>query len=308
VSLEELSTSWHSYPKIYNVGHSYLNDFFTEPVLVEEKVDGSQFSFGIFNGEIKARSKGVQLVIDAPEKMFSRAVETVKELAPSLKDGWTYRAEYLQTPKHNTLAYDRNPKGCLIIFDINPGHEQYLSYDEKKAEAMRLGLECVPKLYEGLLQSAEEFNRLLETISVLGGQKIEGVVCKNYSKMGPDKKCLMAKYVCESFKELNHKSWKEQNPKQGDIIQILAGKYKTPARWNKAIQHLKEKGQLTDSPKDIGAVVKEAQQDLREECAQDIMQDLFNWAYPQLSRICSNGLPEYYKQYLVSKQFDGESK
>ncbi len=72
---------------------------------MEEKVDGSQFSFGIFNGEIKCRSKGAQLVIDAPEKMFIPAVNVVRELAPLLKDGWTYRGEFLGRPKHNTLCY-----------------------------------------------------------------------------------------------------------------------------------------------------------------------------------------------------------
>lgn len=35
--LAELSTSWHSYPKIYTVGHAYLSDFFSDNVLVEEE-------------------------------------------------------------------------------------------------------------------------------------------------------------------------------------------------------------------------------------------------------------------------------
>lgn len=33
-----------SYPKIYAVGHREVRDIFRFPVLVQEKIDGSQFS------------------------------------------------------------------------------------------------------------------------------------------------------------------------------------------------------------------------------------------------------------------------
>jgi hypothetical protein len=48
-----------------------------DPVIVEEKLDGSQFSFGRFGGELKCRSKGAQPNLFAPEKMFDIAVEVV---------------------------------------------------------------------------------------------------------------------------------------------------------------------------------------------------------------------------------------
>jgi hypothetical protein len=88
---------------VWALGHRQISELFLDEVQIEEKVDGSQFSFGIFNGELKARSKGAELIIDAPEQMFSKAIVTVKELAPILHDGWTYRGEYLQKPKHNAL-------------------------------------------------------------------------------------------------------------------------------------------------------------------------------------------------------------
>ena len=39
-------TSWHSYPQIYNLGHKAIAGIFDDDVLIEEKIDGSQFSFG----------------------------------------------------------------------------------------------------------------------------------------------------------------------------------------------------------------------------------------------------------------------
>lgn len=300
---KSMGTSWHTYPKIFNVGSVELNTFFDESVQVEEKVDGSQFSFGIFNGELVARSKGKQLIIDAPEKMFTAAIETVKELMPLLKDGWTYRVEYLSKPKHNALTYDRIPSKNLIIFDVNDGEESYLSYEDKKAEAERLGLEVVPLIYTGMVTSPEQFMKLLDNVSVLGGQKIEGVVLKNYTKFGRDKKVLMAKYVSESFKEVHKSEWKTSNPTKNDVLQTLIIKYKSESRWNKAVQHLKERGEFTNSPQDIGGLIKEVQHDIVTECKEDIKEELYRWAIDHIKRGSVRGLPEWVKEQLVKEQF-----
>lgn len=299
-------SSWHSYCKLYNLGHAALRDLFEGDVVVEEKVDGSQFSFGVFNGELRCRSKGVELIIDNPEKLFSVAVETAKALAPLLVDGWTYRGEYLRVPKHNTLAYDRTPAQHIIIFDINTAEATYLSPADKKQECLRLGLECVQLLRLGPAPTHEQLQQYLEFTSVLGGQKLEGVVIKNYAQFGPDKKALMGKHVSEAFKEIHQGEWKTANPKQGDVVQMLVSSLKTPARWNKAVQHLKERGELTDSPKDIGNLMKEVQNDTKVECEEMIKQHLFDNVWPSISRSITGGLPQWYKEELLAKQFNVE--
>ena len=50
--------SWHSFPSVYAVGHAALADLFLDDVIVEEKVDGSQFSFGLFAYGWRFPSKG----------------------------------------------------------------------------------------------------------------------------------------------------------------------------------------------------------------------------------------------------------
>lgn len=60
----------NSYPKVYALGHPALAGLFDGPVIVQEKVDGSQFSFGLLGQELVCRSHRVQLVLDAPDKMF----------------------------------------------------------------------------------------------------------------------------------------------------------------------------------------------------------------------------------------------
>ena len=40
-----------SYPKVYQLGHKAVLDIFSGPVVIQEKIDGSQFSFGLVGGE-----------------------------------------------------------------------------------------------------------------------------------------------------------------------------------------------------------------------------------------------------------------
>lgn len=299
-------TSWHSYPKIYNLGHAALKELFVGDIVIEEKIDGSQFSFGRFGEDLRVRSRGQEMRIDHPEKMFTKIVDWVKENASNLHDGWTYRGEYLAGPKHNTLAYDRHPKNYFILFDVNTAEEEYLSPGFKMTEADRLGLECVPMyaIGDGQIVNVDMIHSYLERTSVLGGAKVEGVVIKNYSRFGPDKKVLMGKHVSEAFKEIHRGEWKEKNPSGIDIISQLKQSYTTPARWMKAVQHLKEAGKLTTSPKDIGPLIAEVIKDVQAECEEEVKKKLFEWAWPNVRRGLTYGLPEWYKEQLLHLQFE----
>jgi hypothetical protein len=307
-----IETSWHSYPSIFNLGHRAVADLLTHDVIVEEKVDGSQFSFGYFPGtdfELQIRSKGAVQNIDAPEGMFKAAAQTVKALYAEgrLKPGTTYRAEYLAKPKHNALAYDRIPDRHLIIFDIAVGPETYLGYDAKAAAAERLGLEVVPLVFTGRITDLEQFRTLIDRTSILGGQKIEGVVVKpaNYNVFGIDKKVLMGKFVSEAFREVHKREWAKDNPTTGDVLAQIAQTYCTPARWEKAIIHLLEDGKITGgSVKDIGPCMLEIPSDILKECKEDMLADLWKHAWPHIKRAATRGFPEYYKQRLLKQQFE----
>lgn len=307
----------HSYPKVYNLGHAAVRELLLDTVIVEEKVDGSQFSFGLVKTgqhvedsvtidryDLQMRSHQAAIDPENPPKMFKEGVELVRAMAARLTPGYVYRGEYLSKPKHNTLAYDRIPLNNIIIFDINDGEESYLSPEQKDVEAARLGFEVVPVLLEGALTSYDAFASLLETVSILGGQKVEGVVIKNYSRFGRDGKALMGKFVSEAFKEKNGANWKSENPGQRDIITRIAERYKTPARWDKAIQHLAEQGVLTNEPKDIGPLFKEVQTDTLAECGDEIREELFRWAWRDIGRQLTAGLAEYYKERLARQQFE----
>lgn len=301
-------SSWNSYGKIYAIGHRAASRLFEGEVTIEEKVDGSQFSFGVFDGEIKVRSRGREFPVDENNNMFSGACLTVMRLAEecSLVDGYTYRGEVLKGPKHNVLCYDRAPVGNIIIFDVAVGDQDYLSYEDKQGHVVDdLGLEVVPLLFKGVVTGQHQLDELKGRTSILGGTPIEGYVVKAYDKLTRDGKICMGKWVSEAFKEVHRKNYSPGTPKP-DIAQRLARKYKTEARWAKAVQHRAEAGELLGGPEDIGPLIGMVSKDLHAECIDEIKQDLFDEFWKGLQRSCAKGLAQWYKNRLEAQAFPDE--
>lgn len=260
----------------------------------------SQFNFGLFDSTYRFKSRAKEIDPSIPGGQFRSVIDFVSTLP--LHDGWTYRGEAIIKPKHNTLCYERIPKGGIILFDISTGQESYLLPKEKEEEAARLGLEVVPLLYSGRIRTPDEVQKLLTTTSCLGNVQPEGVVVKNYSRFGIDKHVLMGKYVTEKFKEAHKVGWKGHN--RGSMIERIINAYKTEARWDKAVRHLRDCGELLDAPQDIGNLIQEVRSDLRRECKDEIMEVIFHEFWKDIERGVVAGLPEWYKQRLLEKQFE----
>ena len=289
----------HSYPHVFALGHKALGDVLVGTIVVQEKIDGSSFSFGAVDGELQVRSKSKEMRVDAPEDMFSAAVETIKAL--DLHPNWVYRSEFLRSPHHNALSYGRVPRGNIIIYDINIGLEDYLCAGDVEMEAARLGLETVPTFYQGAAISVDELKSFLGRQSILGGD-IEGIVVKNYGVMTLEHKVAMAKLVRADYLEVHAVEWRKANPTKQDIVDLLIAAYRTEARWEKSVQHLRDDGRLEGSPRDIGALIREAPEDVLKECRDEIADALFNHFWPHIRRGITSGLPEWYKRKLADTQ------
>jgi hypothetical protein len=294
-----------SYSKVFLVGHRWVRDIFDEPVIIQEKIDGSQVSFGLIDGVLTIRSKNADIYIEDVPKMFRKGVDYILSIKDDLVPGYIYRGEYLQKPKHNTLAYERVPKNHIIIYDVAREGQNYLMPEQVKAEAEAIGLEVVPTLYEGMVDGIKQLKSFLDTDSILGGCKIEGVVIKNYNKFTDDKKTMMAKYVSTEFQEKHQDSWRKANPTRTDILDDIIETYRTEARWRKAVQHLRERGELEETPRDIGALIREVKDDVKDECEEEIKDRLFDYFWKKdIERSLTHGLPEWYKEQLANKTFE----
>ncbi len=289
-----------AFPKIHALGTKYVDTIFEQPVEITEKIDGSQFVFGKIDGELKFRSKGAQIFLDSTNKMFQLAVDAVLNM--DVPDNSVFYCEYLQKPKHNVLAYNRVPKSNLMLFGASDPMRETLctGYKGLQLHADRLGIECAPLLFYGVTD-AEDVLEMLERESVLGNQKIEGLVVKNYKdtwiadRLYP---VMAAKFVSEKFKEIHKKIWGSENTHVGKWQAFKEG-YRTEARWMKAVQHLRDNGELACEPKDIGRLIQEVKHDISEEELDVIKDFLWKEFGEELLRRSTAGLPEWYKEQLA---------
>lgn len=290
-----------SYGSIYTLGHIAVADIFNGEVEVTEKVDGSQISFGVVDGELLIRSKNQQLHVGADNGMFNLAVEKIQEAEPLLHPNWIYRGEFFLKPKHNTLNYERVPKNHIAIYDIEKGPHtaDFLRYKERNKEVQRIGFEPVRIFFSGPYANLDWIKAYLDNESQLGQVKVEGVVVKNYGLFTEDKKIAKAKFVSSEFQEKHSKEWKKTNPSRKDIITELIETYAVPARWQKAVQHLRDDGKLEGSPRDIGNLIKEVQEDLKKEEEEAIKDVLYKHFIGQITRGCIAGFPAWYKEQIA---------
>lgn len=295
-----------SFPKIFSIGTDYIKNIFDGPVEITEKVDGSQFGFGLVDGSPVFRSKGKQIFLESVDSMFRIAVDYSNRILHSkdLPKNVFFYCEYLQTPHHNTLAYDRVPKNHLALFGVVHDVDTFQpKYSELEYWSDLLEIETVPLIYHGKVEGIEVFKEFLDKESFLGGPKIEGVVVKNYANrflLGGQPIPIMAgKFVSDRFKELHKSEWKSKSSKS-QIEKFLDG-FNTEARWEKAVQHLRDEGKLVNDPKDIGSLIKHVHDDVIEEEESYIKDSLFSLYKREIGRRAVRGLPEWYKDRLLGR-------
>lgn len=289
-----------SYSKVYNIGHAETADLLKGVVSVQEKIDGSQFSFGVRDGELFCRSRGSSQYPQT-SNLFAEAVDWCEKNKDKLIEGWTYRGEVLRKPKHNTLKYDRVPLNHIILFDVMDGlEESYLDYQAVKDVAELLGLEVVPEYYHGEVKSFASLVQYMDNTSILGDVPIEGIVIKNYGQLDRQSKVLMGKMVSDEFREKHQRNPEFKQPNYHDVIFDIASQLKTEARWNKVVQHLEEVGALTHSTMDIGPLIQELQKDLSEEESDFIKECLLEHFGNKIIKKACAGFAVWYKEQLRS--------
>jgi hypothetical protein len=296
-------TIW-SYCKVWNLGAPEIEDLLNGPCVLEEKLDGSQFSFGVFDDKLYVRSKNSDLDLENAG-MFQPAVDYLADIFSTIPTGNVYRCEYIAKPKHNALLYGRTPKHCLALYDVEPAENTFVSPSQKDTFAEMLGIDVVPRFPVEIVDMST-LDMLLANESFLGGCKIEGVVIKNYNKYGRDGKILAGKYVSPVFREVNMPARQRGRTQSDDMLDQLVAAYKTEARWAKAVQHLRERGELTNSPADIPELMRELHMDIDDEGTSDIAARLVKWAMPKIKKGVVNGFADWYKQKLAELQFDTE--
>lgn len=295
-----------NYPKIWHAGDPKVSGLIGSDVIVQEKVDGSQFSFALLDGRLSFKSKGQQ-ILEWESGLFAKACQHIESVADRLVPGWIYRAETLAKPKHNVLAYQRVPLNHLVLFDVQYS-EGWLSDAGIATEAASLAVEAAPVLASGLMESYDQFYPLLQLESFLGGPKIEGFVIKNREKplfigdynCGPH----IAKYVSEAFKEKHAEDWPAYKAGK-DRVKAIGEGFRTEARFMKAVQRRRDAGELECSPRDIGPLMRDLSVDFEAEWTDWIKTKLYEEFRKDIMRSANSGFAEWFKRALAEGTIEG---
>jgi hypothetical protein len=292
--------------KILALGHRCIRDIFEDgPVEITEKVDGSQFGFGKVFDEVGCRSKNRMIDMGNPDKMFQQAIEQVNRIGSLIPKDTKFYGEYLNKPRHNVIEYSTHPKNHIVLFGMESSDPTWeYTRQDLESYADLFGFDTVPLLFQGRMEtgmSVQFLEELLDTDSYLGGSKIEGFVIKNWAKevslpagiSWP----MSAKFVSEKFKEKMGQN--KQSRKGTNAFTTMKDQYQTKARWQKAVQHLREDGKLLGEPKDIGPLMKAVNIDIIEECKDEIMHELWAIFQKEITKHATMGLPEWYKMQLA---------
>lgn len=302
--------------KVYNLGHRNLERLYQDTggvMIVQEKIDGSQFSWmWDEDGKLYARSKRTVLV-DA-----GVALEESGLFWPSVSHllaqdagppGIVFRGEAVAKPRHNTMTYERTPNGHTVLYGIDNPSDNPSDYENAlRFWAAEFGIEATREFMlttTKVLSIDDMYAWIDELRSILGGP-VEGVVIKNYRQFDPmtGNKPLMAKIVRPEFKEKHTRQFKSDNPSAADVIESIIESLNTEARFEKAVQHLRDAGELEASPRDIGALMKEVKSDTLEEERDWIIEQLVNYAMPKITRRLGRGLPEWFKDKLARGEIE----
>lgn len=302
-----------NYPKVVAFGTNGTDEVLNGTVRIDEKVDGSQFGFGLEapGGDVLFRSHGAQIYIESCPSTFKLVVDHV--LA---HQGWLrsfsadsypiyFYGEAITKPKHNVLTYMTVPQGSVVLFDALVGGK-WVNTRCLEYSACGMDITFIPPLFEGEITKDSLmtlFEGIGDRVSALGGTAPEGLVVKNYSKymnIGGNVWPIMVKLVRQQYKEKHAREWASQTGKAP--IQSLVESFKgDEARWNKAIMHLREQGVLENSPRDIGKLIAYVQQDMMDEEKEAIKGKLWQLYSRDFQRASVAGLAEFYKNQLAQE-------
>jgi len=297
------------YPKAKHIRDRHCERIFDSEVVVQEKLDGSQFSFMVNeHGTLFARSKNAMREVHAPDPIFEPAIRWLRQNKDKLLPGFVYRAECFKGDGHNVLEYENVPEQGFVVYDVQYQNGDFLKPQTAKAHCENHGIPYTEIFSRGQVMG-ETFSDKLEKVkgfldeeSFLGGPTIEGVVVKNYEIPGPYSPIIVGKVVRDDFKERLHKEWEDKDQSPSDIRDQLAQTINKEARWRKVVQHAEEDGKLEGEPSDLAELFPDLREDLREEEGDRIKEELFEWAFDHIFRSVKSGFPEWYKDSLIERE------
>lgn len=293
---------WKKYIKIRALGTDETEGIFEGTCVVQEKVDGANFSFYVENNKLLVASRNM-VMVDKKNSGNWKAILPVTEAYNQHKDKFNPNYLYVgESTQRHTISYTDIPN--FIGYDIwNDETESFLDWKEAKIEFESIGLSFIHVHFEreGSEITIEELEECIKHSLYKEGDA-EGIVIKNYSKLNKYDNPLFAKIVTDSFKEQNRAVFKGTNQptKEGNSTIIIASTYSTEARIEKIIHKLVDEGNKLDMSM-IPVLFNAVAEDIFEENAVEIYHTFDKIDFKHLRGIVAKKCVPVLKRVLLEK-------
>lgn len=170
----------HLYDLYNKKGTDFINQLFSQYVTINEKMDGSAFSFernketGKFKFFRRDQRNPITLVDRTLMKYYEKPIQYIESLPPhiiqKIPRGWRFGLEYFANTNPVEIVYDRLPKNHLILSYVHQLDDsgKIIKTIQKKTSldewADLLGVERSPIIFQGTLGEEQKL-QLLEFLN-----------------------------------------------------------------------------------------------------------------------------------------------
>lgn len=177
------------------------------------KIDGTNSSVWIENGEIKAGSRNRELSLEEDNAGFYAAVMQDEKIREYLEKHPEHRVYGEWLVPHSLKTYRDDAWRKFYVFDVcvdtEDGGVEYIPYSLYAPLLDEVGIDYIPLLAEVRNGSYQQFVDMLEKNQFLikdGQGAGEGIVIKNYSYKNRFARTTWAKIVRSEFREIHSRT------------------------------------------------------------------------------------------------------
>ena len=203
------------YQHIERFGTDEVQSIEVGSVFIFPKIDGTNASVWLNNGELKAGSRTRELTLDKDNAGFYNEISKDQRIIDYLAKHPEHRLYGEWLVPHSLKTYRQDAWRKFYIFDVCLDRDdgvEYIPYDIYKPMLEEFDLSYIPPIaiikdgvctYEAFLKSLEKNIFLIEDGKGIG----EGIVIKNYDFYNKYGRQTWAKIVTNEFKEKNAKTF-----------------------------------------------------------------------------------------------------
>jgi nicotinamide mononucleotide adenylyltransferase len=196
----------HLYDIYHKKGDEFVDHLFNTFVTVNEKMDGSAFTFerdketGKFKFYRRDQRNPITFVDRTLMKYYEKPINYIESLPPHILEkiprGWRFGLEYFSSTKPVEIMYDRIPKNHLILSYVHEygqdGKIKKTIQDKGELDSWAdlLGIDRAPIIFQGYLNDDQK-NKILEFLRTPFGQLVEKFKTQSFvrfiiSTLNPD--------------------------------------------------------------------------------------------------------------------------